>query len=706
MATYSQDNRPFRIDTPLGKDEVLLAGFTAVERISAPFEITADLLAVDEAITLKDLLRKPVTIYLKLASGKERPIHGIVREFSQLGRRELLTAYRMVIVPSIWFMKLTRESKIYQRKNVVDIVKDVFKDFDVKVEVQCVKTYPNREYCVQYRESHFDFVSRLLEDEGIHYYFKHGKNSHTLVLDDDSTNAVACPGGAPAAMAATDAPWQEKDVVVELTSELAAHTGKITLWDTTFVMPHKHLEAEAAAQNNQLGEWYDYPGGQAREATTAPDSDTSRAQAAFNENKRYVRLHSEEKTAFYKAVRGDSNCRFLVTGHKFELEGHYRSDVNGPYHVVEVQHTAKAGHYRTWDDGAALDYRNKFVALPMATKYRPPRSTPRPIVHGTQTAVVVGPAGEEIYTDKYGRIRAQFHWDRDGKNDPDSSCWMRVATTWAGKQWGAISIPRIGQEVVVAFLEGNPDSPLVVGSVYNADMMPPYELPANMTQSGVKSRSSLKGESDNFNEIRFEDKKGDELVYIHAEKDKQVEVENDRNEHVGHDETYTIDHDQTVHVGHDRTETVDNDESITIGGNRTESVAKDESISIDGARTESVGKDETITITKNRTESVGKDENVDIGQHRTVTIAKNETLNIGETRATEVGKDDTLKVGKKYILEAGDEITIKTGDASISMKKDGTIKIKGKDITIDGSGKINVKAASDVVMKGSKVLSN
>jgi len=685
---YSQAKRPFRVTTPLGPDVLLLKGFSGVEAVSAPFELSLDLLSEDETVAAASLLRKSVDVHMKLASGGERVFNGLVREFRQLGRQDKLVEYRMKIGPALWFLKLTGESRIFQQKSVLDIVQKVLKEQGVtKIELQCQKSYEPREYCVQYRESHFDFVSRLLEQEGIYYYFTHKDGEHTLVLDDTPPNAAPCPDGDPAHMAASDAPWQESDVIVELTSAFAVHTGKVTLRDYNFETPSNDLEAQASSEGP--GEWYDYPG----------------FYGKVGEGKRYAKLQAEEYTSHIKVINGEGNCRFFLPGHKFELKSHFRNDLNASYHLLEVRHSATAGDYRSWDS-APMDYRSDFVAVPIDTKFRPPRETADPIVHGTQTAVVVGPGGEEIWPDKYGRVKVQFHWDREGKKDENSSCWVRVASTWAGKQWGFIQIPRIGQEVVVAFLEGDPDQPIIVGSVYNAELMPPYALPANKTQSGVKSRSSLKGEPDNFNEIRFEDKKGEELIRIHAEKDKSVEVEHNRDEHVGNDETYTVDHDQTIHIGHDRTETVDNDETISIGGNRTESVSKDETITIDGARTESVGKDETITITKNRTESVGKDENVDIGQHRTVTIAKNETLNIGETRATEVGKDDTLKVGKKYLVNAGDEVTIKTGDASITMKKDGTITIKGKDITIQGSGKINVKADSDVVMKGSKVTSN
>ena len=687
MATYSQANRPFRITTPLGDDALLLAGFAGAEGISHPFEFWLDLLSEDAGITGNDLLREPVTVHVKLQDDAERVFHGRVKQFMQFGQHDRLTAYRMEVVPTFWFLKLTGESRVYQHLSVLDIVQQVLKRNGVTdIDVQCKKTYPEREYCVQYRESHFDFVSRLLEDEGIHYFFEHKDGKHTLVLSDDATSAKPCPDGAAAPMQASAGPWEEHDVVVELTNTVAVHTGKVAIRDYDPLQPSVLLEGSAAGK--QPGEWYDYPGRFTKNA----------------EGARYAKLQVEENSTRHQVVQGSGNCRFFLSGHTFELQGHFRRDLNAKYNLIEVRHTARAGDYRSWDS-APLDYRNEFVAVPVATKFRPSRVTPDPIV-GTQTAVVVGPGGEEIWPDKHGRVKVQFHWDREGKKDENSSCWIRVASTWAGKQWGFIQIPRIGQEVVVDFLEGDPDRPIIVGSVYNAEQVPPYDLPANKTQSGVKSRSSLGGGTDNFNEIRFEDKKGSELIRVHAEKDKSVEVEHNNDEHVGNDESYDIGHDQTVHVGRNRTETVDNNESISIGGNRTESVAKDESITIDGARTESVGKDETITITKNRTESVGKDENVDIGQSRTVTIKKNETMNIGETRAVEVGKDDTVKVGKKYVLDAGDEVSIKTGDASITMKKDGTITIKGKDITIQGSGKINVKADSDVVMKGSKVLSN
>jgi type VI secretion system secreted protein VgrG len=320
--------------------------------------------------------------------------------------------------------------------------------------------------------------------------------------------------------------------------------------------------------------------------------------------------------------------------------------------------------------------------------------------------VVVGPAGEEIFTDKYGRVKVQFFWDRRGKKDDKSSCWVRVSTVWAGKGWGMINTPRIGQEVLVAFLNGDPEDPIIVGRVYNAEQMPPYALPANKTQSGIKTRSTLQGTPDNFNEIRFEDKKGSEEVYIHAEKDKKIVVENDRTISVGHDNAETVGNDEKTKVGHDQTLNVGNDQRVSVAKNRTVAVGQDETITIDKNRTESVSQNETVNIGKNRGHVVSGDESLGVDGKRDLTVGKKETISVGEDRAVTVGKNDSLDVGKKLVIAAGDEITIKTGDAEIVMKKNGEIKIKGKDITIEGSGKINVKASSDVVLKGSKVTAN
>jgi type VI secretion system secreted protein VgrG len=338
------------------------------------------------------------------------------------------------------------------------------------------------------------------------------------------------------------------------------------------------------------------------------------------------------------------------------------------------------------------------LAIPYSVPYRPLRITPKPRIWGTQTAVVVGKAGEEIWTDKDGRVKLQFYWDRLGKKDENSSCWVRVSSLWAGKNWGAIHIPRLGQEVIVGFLEGDPDYPVIVGRLYNAEQVPPYGLPGNQTQSGIKSRSSKGGGTDNFNEIRFEDKKGGEEIYIHAEKNKREVVEHDNTESVGHNERVGVSNDQVLSVGSNRSKSVGKNESTSVGGSRTETVDKDESITISGNRSKTVEKDESVSITKNQT--------VDIGENRTEQVGKKEEVSIADDRTHSVGKNDSLSVAKKLVIDVGDEITIKTGDASLTMKKNGDIQLKGKEIKVTGSGKIVIKADSDVNIKGSKVTNN
>jgi type VI secretion system secreted protein VgrG len=522
-------------------------------------------------------------------------------------------------------------------------------------------------------------------------------------------------------------------------------SGKVTLWDHCFELPHKHLEADKTILDsvpvgevthklkvggNDKLEIYDYPGEYAQRfdgINKGGGEQPSEVQKIYTDNKRTVGIRMEEEALPSLVIQGDSNVRQLVSGYKFTLDRHFNAD--GDYVVTSVVHTASSSDFRS-NGRAGLQYRNHFTCIPLALPYRPQRTTPKPFVQGSQTAVVVGPAGEEIFTDKYSRVKVQFHWDRQGQNNLDSSCWVRVSTLWAGKQWGVIHIPRIGHEVIVDFLEGDPDQPIITGSVYNADMMPPYKLPDNKTQSGVKSRSSLGGTPANFNEIRFEDKKGKEQLFIHAEKNQDIEVENDETHWVGHDRTKTIDHDETTHVKHDRTETVDHDETITIHNNRTETVDKDETITIHQNRTETVDKDETITIHGNRTETVDKDETITVHGSRTETVDKDETItvhgsrtetvdkdenitlsggrteSVGKDQSVSVAKNDTLDVGKVLSITAGDSITLTTGSASITMKKDGTITISGKDITINGSGEIVGKASKNMTLKGQKILQN
>ena len=545
-------------------------------------------------------------------------------------------------------------------------------------------------------------------------------------------------------------------------------TGGVALWDHCFEMPGKNFESKPTIQKSvAIGtkthsltagggdkfEFYDYPGafaGRFEGIDPGGGDQAAKLSKIFDDSTRTAGIRMEEIAATSVRIYGKSDCPQLTPGHTFKLAEHY--DADGEYLVTRVQHTATQDNQAA--GGEEFEYSNEFECLPKALPFRPEQVTPKPTVQGAQTATVVGPAGAEIFTDKYGRVKVQFHWDREGKQDAKSSCWIRVGTPWAGAKWGMIHIPRVGQEVVVDYLEGDPDQPIIVGGVYNAEQMPPWTLPDNMTQSGILSRSTKGGGPANANALRFEDKKGSEQVWLHAEKNQDIEVENDETHWVGHDRKKTIDHDETTLVKHDRTETVDNNETITIKGNRVETVHKNETITINQNRTETVVQNETVTISGARAHTIAKTDTLVIGQAHTITVggaqaltvggaqaitvggaqavtigdgqtinvakdqsekigggltqdvAKAFSLKVGEGRTTEVGKDESLKVGKKMVVDAADEIVLKTGDASITMKKDGTIAIKGKDILIEGSGKITAKASGDMVLKGAKIGAN
>ena len=482
--------------------------------------------------------------------------------------------------------------------------------------------------------------------------------------------------------------------------------GKYVLWDHSFELPYKHLEAEATitaslpvgkethklkvAGVDQL-EVYDYPGEYAQRfdgISSGGGEQLAELQKIFRDNQRTVGLRMDEETTSAVVIRARSNVKHMVAGYKFTLQRHFNGD--GDYVVTGVRHQGSFGaDYRSSSE-ALLVYENDLVCIPAALAYRPRRVTPKPVVQGSQTAVVVGPSGEEIFTDKYGRVKVQFHWDREGKNDEGSSCWVRVGTSWAGRNWGAIRIPRIGHEVIVDFLEGDPDQPIVVGSVYNADMMPPWDLPANKTRSGVKSRSTKGAGPPNFNEIMFEDKKGSELLKIHAERNQSISVEADETHTVGHDRSKSIGNDETTSVGRNRTETVGTNETITIGAAR--------SITIGAAETRTIGAAEVVTI--------GGVYTLAVGASQTTTVAGSETTNVKGNSSTQVGESAAVTAGKSLSLTAADAIQLQTGKAGITMKKDGTITIKGKDITIDASGKVNIKASSNVTVKGIKISMN
>jgi type VI secretion system secreted protein VgrG len=652
MARYTQSNRPLRIDTVLGEDVLLLSGFNGIESVSQPYSFQLELLSEQTAIDSAEILNSRAVVTVRMADGEPRFIHGIISRFAQLGRRDDLVEYRAELVPWLWFLTLSRESRIYQEHTVPEIIEQVigrtgYSDYDLRIR----RDYPQRLYCVQYRETHLSFISRLMEEEGIFYFFEHAEDRHLLVITDDNSACGPVPGAAT--LRFTPGGRMEESVVTELEREYIMHPGRITLVDYDYLKPTVKLNATLGEEKFEI---YDYPGGYHDHA----------------EGDRRARLALEAEEVSRHVLRGSSDASSLTPGHRFSLKEHYSADANGEYIITAVQHLAHAGGYRARSESGSMDYTNSFTCIPSGVPYRPPRYTPRPTIHGTQTAVVVGPAGEEVYVDRYGRVKVQFHWDRDGKRDENSSCWIRVMTPWGGKGYGSVSIPRIGNEVVVAFGEGNPDHPIIVGSVYNADQTVPFELPGAGIQMGMHSRSSPGGGGNNS--ISMTDTKGKELLNIHAQYDMVTVVEND----------------QTTTVHNNRSSTVDVDDTESIGSNQTISVAVNQSMSVGADQSLSVGGNQTIDVGGNRDDSVGGS--------RSTTVGGDDTTSVGGARSASVGGDATTSVG-------GNDETSVDGNHTISVSGNGSVAVSGTydiaadgTITIDGSADVSVTAGGKITL--------
>jgi type VI secretion system secreted protein VgrG len=668
--------RVMEIVTPLGEDVLLFHGMSGREEMSRPFEYTLDLLSKKKDVSVDDILGKNVTIKLGLPDDQTRYFNGYVTRFAQGAMLGPYYRYLATVRPWLWFLTRTADCRIFQEMKVPDIIKAVFADHgaaDYKFEL--TGSYKKWTYCVQYRETDFNFVSRLMEQEGIGYYFRHSDGHDTMVLTDSTTKHVATPG-------------YEKLSFISPEQQVKPDTEHIHSWDfhceiQPGVYVHDDYDLERPSvelkTNKTLArgyapsdyEVYDYPGTYIQK----PDGE------------QYAAVRIDELGSQFHFAHASTNARGIAVGALWSLEHHKRDDQNCEYLIVAANYDLSFENYESLPEAGGTGYRCSFAAMPSAQQFRPKRITPKPFVQGPQTAVVVGPGGEEIYTDKYGRVKVQFHWDRRGKKDENSSCWIRVSHPWAGKGWGAISNPRIGQEVIVDFLEGDPDQPIITGRVYNAEQMPPYDLPGNKTQSGIKSRSSKGGGGANFNEIRMEDLKGSEQVFIHAEKNQDIEVENDESHWVGHDRTKTIDHDETTQVKHDRTETVDNNETITVHANRTETVDQNETITIHMNRGETVDLNETINIGGNRSITVSQSEDATVALQRTHTVGINETISVGAAQeitigamqAITVGASQTTSVGANQSNSIGSKQSTSVGAArSISVGADQTTSVKGK----------------------------
>ncbi len=673
--TLIQAERWLTLDTPLGPDALVATEVRGIEGVSRLFEFTVHALSAQEVVDPQALLGQSVTLSMARPGGKRRLTNGIVTSFaggplSRSGYR----LYSLTISPSLWLLDRSSDYKTFQQKTVVKIVEEILGEWRISFEKKLRKTYEEREYCVQFGETDLAFVERILADAGIFYYFTHSDGKHTLVLTDSPSGYADC-------LQKDVAYRQDQQEVSD--SIYALHTG-VSLTDAEWTF--EEYDFEKAGQKAEAKQKT------ALKPASAKTWQHYRYRAAAKGDEKLSHLAGaavDGADAGFERVSGSGTCASFVPGHRFSLTEHPVGALVGKQFVVtEVTHEAvDRAHFTAWPGTEGKPYyRNSFSCVPSARTASPASLPRKPRAYGPQTAVVVGPKGEEIHTDKYGRIRVQFHWDRYGKNDDASSCFVRVAQSLAGKNWGTVFVPRIGMEVVVQFIDGDPDRPLVTGAVYNNENMPPWALPANATKGGILTRSSKGGQASNANELSFEDKKDAEKIFFHAEKDFVREVENDDTLDVGHDQKRTIKNDRTTTI------TEGNDTYTLDKGNRSETLkAGNETLDIDkGNRTVTLGQGNDSLALK------GGDRAVDItsgndtlklgGGNRTTTLASGD-----DTLTLNAGNQTTKAAAGKITLEALQGITLKCGSNTIEVAPQG-ITINGLTITIKADANADVKA--------------
>lgn len=668
---YTQENRLLKLTTPLGEDKLLIRSIDGMEGISQLYTFRVDAFAPNDFdVDFSKLIGQPVCVRVILDKGEansnQRYYHGLVQTVTRGPRGTANTAYILTVVPRLWNLTRTTDSRIFQQLPVPDILKKVLSGIDVKWEIQ--GTWEPRDFVVQYRESDFDFASRLMEEEGIFYYFRHAHDGHQMIVGNTPQSHQDLPSATELYYDDTTGGMDDIEIIYGWEKSQTLRSGKTTLRDYNFELPDKGLETETKGLEtvavgtvthklkvggNDNMDLYDFPGGYAGRfdgINKSGGEQASNLQKIFEDNKRTSGIRMQQEVVNAISITAHTAYLEINSGYKFQLKRHYADDDT---YVITRSHFSipQRGGYEAEGEIDVPPAEIVFNCIPLALPFRPQRVTPKPQISSTQTAHVVGPAGEEICTDKYGRIKVQFLWERDQKRDTDASCWVRVAQQWAGKNFGIISIPRIGQEVIVAFEEGDPDQPIVVGSVYNAHMMPPYTLPEEKTKSTFMSRSSLGGGG--FNELRFEDKKDSEQVFIHAQKNMDLRVLNDRMEWIGNDSHLIVTRDYVTHVKRDVHRTIDQD------------------------LVEKVGRDVKQEVT-------GK-QAVKIGNTATWEIGSNAGFKVSGNTSIETTGDTLIKGTGKIVVESTAQVTLKVGGNFVDVGPSG-VTIVGTMVKINSGG--------------------
>ncbi|WP_445681237.1 type VI secretion system Vgr family protein [Radicibacter daui] len=674
MTDLSQDAQYFSLTTPLGKDKLILREFSGEESLSGLFHYKLTMDSTDANLAFDSVVGKDATITIGVGlKATSRYITGVITRFelSHYDEDEGLATYEADLRAWFWLLQLSGDNRIYQQKTVPEIVEAVCSDAGYAfIKKSLSGTYTAREYCVQYGESDFNFICRLLEEEGIFYFFSHTSSKCEMVLGDGSSAFTDAATVNKFTYRPTHAFDNEDDAVTALRYVNAVTTKTMGLDSFNFETPSTDLYTKADGTKG-IGGRHAYTGRYTKSA----------------DGEKYAKILMQAAAVPGELVRGTGHLRSLTAGAKFNIASHPRTSMNGDFIAWRLRIKANRAAYTV-----------NFEAFPSSKTFNPPLTAERPRIHSSQTAIVVGKSGEEIWADKYGRIKVQFHWDRLGKSDDSSSCWIRVSQGWAGKSFGAIFLPRIGQEVIVSFLEGDPDQPIVTGAVYNAEQTVPYALPDNSTRSTIKTQTSKNG-TGKFNEIRFEDKADSEEVYIHAQKDMKVEVVNDLTE--------TIDHDHST--------TVKNDHKLTVSeGNETYKVEK-------GTRDVSVKGKETHKNEDNFEHTVSKDYKLTIDGNLTIEVTgdvslKGKSLSFESSSAgVKIKASTTLdeESGTAYTIKSGTTLGVKSGtDAKVeagmglTLKAAMALQAEGLSATVKGSTTVEVNGSAMTTIKGGMVKIN
>ena len=637
--------------------DLRVTGFQGREAISELYSFKISLAALDSDLDFDSLVGKPglLTYY---HGGGERFVNGRILSLDQVREGSEYSHYEIRLAPIFHFLHFRRDNRIFQNKTIKEIIEKVFSDAGIpgdQYRFALQKTYKPREYSVQYGESDFNFVTRLMEEEGVFFFFEHSRENHVMVMGDSPAAHVPIEGESSIPFRESTGMVQTEDFINQWRYGRQILPGSVTQRDYNYRQPRMDLETGESAQSESQLEIFNYPG---------EYEDQNRGKSLTK-----VRLESLQALKYH--CSGQTVHRGLIPGFKFNLTQHQRSDFNREYLLLKVNHEANqpqaAGREAALDENAPPLYQASFTGIPSDQVFRPPLKAEKPVIQGTQTAIVVGPSGEEIYTDEHGRIKVQFHWDREGRMDEKSSCWVRVSQAWAGGQYGFLHLPRIGQEVIIGFLEGNPDRPIVLGSVYNGDLHPPCPLPDEKTRSTIKTNTSKGGGG--FNQIRFEDLQGREQIFVHAQKDQDVRVVNDRREWIGANRNLT--------VKADKKELVEGGSSTTVKGNRLTHVAGDFSGTVKGDSMESIDGDGSLMIKG--------DNNVQIVGQRSTTVVGDVVDSFAAAHKETAGTELVLKAGTKVVMEAGLELTIKAAGGFIKIDPVG-VTIVGNLLLINSGG--------------------